>query len=54
MQILPTGPYIFTLRPFAATTDWYLREWTLLCPLYIDFSQVCKLALPVFVIKQKQ
>ena len=36
MQILPTGPYIFTLRPFAATTDWYLREWTLLCPFYTN------------------
>ena len=29
-----TGPKRLATRPFGATTDWYFRAWTFLCPLY--------------------
>ena len=34
MYSLPTGPYIFPIRPFRRATDWNFSAWTRLWPLY--------------------
>ena len=31
---LPTGPYIFPIRPYGRATDWNLSAWKCLWPLY--------------------